>query len=66
MRPTKISLEVERSLKANSYEIPESDLEVSTSKEQVKKGGSGIVRTGKWQKTTQVAVKMLNNLPGKD
>jgi len=60
----KKTLEIEQKLKRNQYEIPAQDLEWSQgSKDVLGKGASGVVKKGRWLKTTEVAIKALNNLP---
>lgn len=44
-----------------SYNIPADDLEWGG--DEIGKGASGVVTKGKWLRTTDVAIKRLNNLP---
>eukprot|EP01119_Soliformovum_irregulare_P025245 TRINITY_DN92_c0_g2_i1.p1 TRINITY_DN92_c0_g2~~TRINITY_DN92_c0_g2_i1.p1 ORF type:complete len:736 (+),score=176.03 TRINITY_DN92_c0_g2_i1:89-2296(+) len=59
---TKQSVEIEEKLRRNAYEIGPFDLEWSPGN-ILGKGASGVVKKGIWLKTTEVAVKGLNNLP---
>lgn len=58
----KTSVEIEQKLRRNKFDIPESDLDWQAN-DILGKGASGVVKRGIWQKTTEVAVKALNNLP---
>lgn len=63
---TKQAVEIEEKLRRNCYDIPSNDLEwivKPDGTDLLGKGVSGVVRKGKWLKTTEVAIKALNNLP---
>ncbi len=54
-------LRIEEKLRGNDYRIPPEELEWTD--QNLGKGVQGIVKKAIWQGTTDVAVKVLNNLP---
>jgi len=60
----KKALEIEEKLRKREFAIPASDLEWGGGTNSILgKGSSGVVKRGLWLKTTEVAIKALNNLP---
>jgi len=51
-----------RSLKNNQFRIPPNDL-LLHEEETIGAGASGVVKRGVWLKTTDVAIKILKNIP---
>lgn len=61
---TKATNQIEEKLRREQYDIPANDLEWGVgSSDILGKGASGVVKKGRWLKTTDVAIKALNNLP---
>ncbi len=54
-------IQIEEKLRGNAYKIPPEELEWTD--QNLGKGAQGIVKKAIWQGTTDVAVKLLNNLP---
>jgi hypothetical protein len=60
----KATIQIEEKLRREQYAIPAQDLEWGTGTADILgKGASGVVKKGRWLKTTDVAIKALNNLP---
>ncbi len=59
--PNSLALNVEEQMKRNSLYILERDLEWTD--DVLGKGAFGVVKRGVWLKTTEVAIKTLNNVP---
>ena len=58
------AVEIEEKLRREQYDIPSADLEWGSGPTDILgKGASGVVKKGRWLKTTDVAIKALNNLP---
>jgi hypothetical protein len=61
---SKATLELDKQLRDREYRIPSEQIDfVSHGSLDLKRGGSGTVKRGRWLNTTEVAIKMLNNLP---
>eukprot|EP01117_Protostelium_nocturnum_P002699 TRINITY_DN1353_c0_g1_i1.p1 TRINITY_DN1353_c0_g1~~TRINITY_DN1353_c0_g1_i1.p1 ORF type:complete len:663 (-),score=165.35 TRINITY_DN1353_c0_g1_i1:43-2031(-) len=58
---TKTTVEIEEELRSNKFEISPQDLVLAD--EQIGQGASGVVKRGIWLKTTEVAIKLLKDLP---
>eukprot|EP01116_Phalansterium_solitarium_P007463 TRINITY_DN2014_c0_g1_i2.p1 TRINITY_DN2014_c0_g1~~TRINITY_DN2014_c0_g1_i2.p1 ORF type:complete len:695 (+),score=192.50 TRINITY_DN2014_c0_g1_i2:195-2279(+) len=58
---TRESVAIIEDLRKNTYEIPPADLEFTEL--ELGAGASGVVHTGLWLKSTEVAIKALKNLP---
>ncbi|PRP82898.1 hypothetical protein PROFUN_06675 [Planoprotostelium fungivorum] len=52
-----------KSLKNNQFRIPPGDLQLQEEGGEIGSGASGVVKKGVWLKTTDVAVKILKDLP---
>eukprot|EP00027_Filamoeba_sp_ATCC50430_P000285 CAMPEP_0168556248 /NCGR_PEP_ID=MMETSP0413-20121227/8776_1 /TAXON_ID=136452 /ORGANISM="Filamoeba nolandi, Strain NC-AS-23-1" /LENGTH=632 /DNA_ID=CAMNT_0008587171 /DNA_START=113 /DNA_END=2008 /DNA_ORIENTATION=+ len=57
------TVEIQERLRKSGHDIPASDLDLDEEDRVLGSGVSGVVRRGRWLKSTEVAVKALKNLP---